>query len=350
MKRLHKNLADGRGHNCGKQDMVNMINQFWKDKEVLITGYEGFLGSHLTRTLLNFGARIWGLDIVVHRKKTILSDGELNRVRIIKGSVTNFSLVSEIIKEGKIELIFHLAAETLVGKSLRKPLKTFSTNIKGTWQILEASKVSNTIKGIIVASSDKAYGDHKKLPYKEDTSLSGAHPYDVSKSCADLLSYMYFYTYGLPVCVTRCGNIFGPGDFNFSRIVPDTIRSIIMDKSLIIRSDGKFTRDYVYVTDVVNGYILLAEKMQKLKLFGEAFNFSDGDAISVLELVRKIYDISGNKPNYRIIGTAKCEIRHQHLSPKKARKVLSWKPSYTKQEGLKNALQWYREYFQDGKR
>ncbi len=264
-----------------------MKNNFWKNKKVLITGYEGFLGSQLTSTLLNYGAKIWGLDIITHRKHTVLSGEELKKINIIRGSVTNFSLVSKIIRENKIEYIFHLAAEALVDECLKNPVRGFSSNIKGTWNVLEAARNNNTIKAIVIASSDKAYGSHKELPYKEGAPLRGNHPYDVSKSCADLIAYTYYHTYNLPVCVTRCGNIFGPGDFNFSRIIPDAIRSAIKGRTLIIRSDGKFTRDYIHVDDIVNGYILLAQKMQKLKLFGEAFNFSDEKPISVLKLVKR---------------------------------------------------------------
>lgn len=322
-----------------------MANVFWKNKNVLITGYEGFLGSNLTKALLDCKANVFGLDILTRRKKTILSSKELNKIIIIKGSIENFLLVSKIIKENKIEFIFHLAAKSLVGDCLQKPVKAFSTNIKGTWNVLEASRDSNTVKAIVIASSDKAYGSHTKLPYKENTPLSGTHPYDASKSCADLIAYTYYYTYGVPVAVTRCGNIFGPGDFNFSRIIPDTIRSIIQNKTLVIRSDGKFTRDYVYVDDIVSGYVLLAEKMQKLKMFGEAFNFSDENPMSVLELVKKIYKMTNKKPNYKILGKAKYEIKHQYLSSKKARKILGWKPKTTLDEGLKKTIEWYRDYF-----
>ena len=330
-------------HKPTMESMVNMANDFWKNKNVLITGYEGFLGSHLTRTLLNCGARVCGLDIHTHRKQTILSGKELAKVRIIKGSVENFSLVSEIIKKHKIEFIFHLAAKSLVGECLREPIKAFSTNIRGTWNILEASRNSNTIKVIVIASSDKAYGSHTKLPYKENASLSGSHPYDVSKSCADLIAHTYYNTYGLPVAVTRCGNIFGPGDFNFSRIIPYAVRSAIMNKKLIIRSDGKFIRDYIYVDDVVNAYLSLSEKFQRLKLDGKAFNFSYEKPISVLELVKIIYYLTGKELNYKILDQAKYEIKKQYLLSKKAKEILGWKPRFTLEEGLKKTIGWHKD-------
>ena len=321
------------------------MNNYFKNKKVLITGYEGFLGSNLTKTLLGYNANIYGLDILTNRDRTILIN-EYENIHVIKGDVADFDTVSEIIKKNKIEVIFHLAAESLVGKAFSDPRNTFTTNICGTWNILEASRISKTVKSIIVASSDKAYGSHKRLPYKEKTPLSGSHPYDVSKICADLLAYSYFKTYGLPVCITRCGNIFGPGDFNFSRIIPDSIKSMILNKTLIIRSDGKFTRDYIYVDDIVSGYLILAAKMDKLKLYGEAFNFSNENPISVLDLVNLILKINGKgKLNYEIKNEAEKEIRHQYLSANKAKKMLKWKPEHSLEEGLEKTIAWYQNYF-----
>lgn len=323
-------------------EMTDNKSRFWEDKKIFITGYEGFLGSNLTKILLGYDAKVWGLDIITHRKNTILSDEDLNKIKITKGSVGNFSLVSEIIRENNIEFIFHLAAEALVGRCNKNPLRTFSTNIKGSWNVLEASRNTNSIKTIIVASSDKAYGIQKELPYRENSPLAGCHPYDVSKSCTDLLAYTYFRTYHLPVCITRCGNLYGPGDFNFSRIVPDTVRSALRNKTLIIRSDGLFNRDYNYVEDIVRGYLLLAQKAESLKLYGEAFNFSNEAPVSVLELVRMILKLAGqNEFNYKIANTAKYEIRHQYLSAQKAQRVLKWSPRYTFEEGLKKTIEWY---------
>ena len=308
-------------------------------------GYEGFLGSWLTKTLLDYGARIVGLDILTRRKKTILSKKDLAQIKITRGNVNNFNLVSKLIKDNKAEFIFHLAAESLVGRCYRYPQNAFSTNIEGTWNILEAGRNNKTVKGIIIASSDKAYGNHKNLPYKENYSLCGDHPYDVSKSCADLLANSYFYTYKTPVCVTRCGNIFGFGDFNFSRIIPDTIRSILRKKELLIRSDGKFIRDYIYVGDIVNGYLTLATKMSKSNIQGEAFNFSNNKPISVLELVKLIYKLMGSKPNYKILNKAKYEIKKQFLSSAKARRLLHWKPEYSQKDALMATINSYTDYF-----
>lgn len=324
-----------------------MINKnFWKNKRILITGYEGFLGSHLTKKLLSLGADIVGVDIKVRRKETILEEEDYKKLKIIKGSVTNYSLMKNILERYKIEIIFHLAAEALVGKCLKNPVKTFTTNIKGTWQILEAARGLKRFISIIVASSDKAYGTQKKLPYKENMPLLGNHPYDVSKSCADLIAYTYFHTYSLPVVITRCGNIYGPGDFNFSRIVPDAIRCALYGKELLIRSDGRFVRDYVFVDDIVTGYILLAQQLKKKNLAGEAFNFSNEKPISVIKLIEEIYKIVDKRPKYKILNEAKYEIKYQYLSSQKARKILKWRPKYSLEEGLKDTIKWYRSYFQ----
>lgn len=318
---------------------------FWKGKRVLVTGHEGFLGSNLTRQLLERGAKIVGLDIKVDRKDTIFTKDEYERCITVKGSVADFSLVKKIIAKYKIETIFHVAAEAIVGRSLKDPLNTFQANIAGTWNILEASRQLGIVESIVVASSDKAYGSHKILPYKEDAPLIGNHPYDVSKSCADLIAYTYYHTYNIPVAVTRCGNIYGPGDFNYSRIIPDAMRCMHYGRTLLIRSDGKFTRDYVYVEDIVNGYLLLAEKLKKLKLAGEAFNISDENPISVLNLLGQLSRLSGKKFNYKILDQARYEIKDQYLASGKARKILGWKPKYTLEQGLERTVAWYNEYY-----
>jgi len=323
-----------------------MERNFWKNKKVLITGYEGFLGSNLTKVLVSSGARIFGLDIRTNRKDTILSAKDYQKITVIKGSVTDYNLLKKILAGKNINIVFHLAAEAIVGKCHHNPLRAFSTNIKGTWNILEACRVVAGIEAIIIASSDKAYGAHKKLPYKEDAPLQGNHPYDVSKSCADLIANTYFHTFGLPVAITRCGNIYGPGDFNFSRLIPDAMRCLCSNKKLFIRSDGKFIRDYVYVDDIVDGYIRLAELLKKRNFSGEAFNFSDEKPITVIKLLGKINKLSiNNKLNYKILNKVKYEIKYQYLSYRKARRLLGWKAHYNLEEGLQKTAQWYFSYF-----
>jgi len=309
---------------------------------VLITGFEGFLGSNLTRALIPSGARIIGLDIKTGRKATLLAPDDYRRISVVKGSVANYKLLEKIIRENKINLVFHLAAEAIVGKCHNRPLSAFSANIRGTWNVLEACRNAKNIEAVILASSDKAYGIHEKLPYTEKAPLQGSHPYDVSKSCADLIANTYAHTYGLPVCVTRCGNIYGPGDFNSSRLVPDAVKCALAGKKLLIRSDGLFTRDYVFVEDIVNGYILLAEKMRKLNLAGEAFNFSCENPLTVIELVKMIAKSVGKPVDYKILNQAKYEIKHQYLSSRKARAKLGWKPKFSVLAGLIQTIESYR--------
>ncbi len=316
---------------------------YWKGKRVLITGYEGFLGSNLAKCLLSRGANIAGIDINVKRKDTILTGDDYRNISVIKGSVTNYRLVKDSILRHRPEVIFHLAAESIVGHAFSNPSRALSTNVTGTWTVLEACRVSSCVNAVVVASSDKAYGVHVKLPYKESFCLKADNPYDVSKSCSDLITRMYFHTYGLKAAITRCGNIYGPGDFNFSRIVPDAICCAISGKPLLIRSDGRFIRDYVYVEDITRGYMLLAQALQKGRFSGEAFNLSIESPITVIDLVSRIYSLLGKEPNYRIMNAARHEIRRQYLSSAKARRQLGWCPRYSLDKGLKKTIDWYKK-------
>lgn len=321
---------------------------YWKDRRVLVTGYEGFLGSNLTRRLLAYGSKVFGMDIRVLRKETIFSGDDYKKINIVKGDVKNYRLVRETIGKNKIEVIFHLAAEAIVGKALLDPVRSFYTNITGTWNILEASRVLEGVESIVLASSDKAYGTHKVLPYTERSALRADNPYDVSKSCGDLIATAYNHTYGVPVAVTRCGNIFGPGDFNFSRIVPEALRCAILGRQLSIRSDGRFIRDYIFVDDVVDGYIALAGTMRRLDIGGEAFNLSSGVPVTVIDLVNEIYRLAGAKADYKILNRAKHEIRRQYLDSKKAKKVLGWKPAFGLKEALSRTITWYESFLKKG--
>lgn len=268
----------------------------------------------------------------------------IDKVSIVHGDVEDLNLIERALNEYEIDTVFHLAAQTIVGTGNRSPISTFETNIKGTWNILEASRRISTVKAIIIASSDKAYGDQKILPYDENTSLKGTHPYDVSKSCADLIAYTYYKTYGLPVCVTRCGNFYGGGDLNYNRIIPGTIRSILNNDAPIIRSDGTLIRDYIYIKDGVDAYILLAEKMKELNLYGEAFNFSTEEKYTVKEITEKIITIMKSDLKPKILNEVKNEIQDQYLSAKKAKTILGWTSKYTLDDGLKETIDWYKKY------
>jgi CDP-glucose 4,6-dehydratase len=322
-----------------------MNNNFWKDRNVLVTGCTGLLGSWLTEALVEKGANVVGLVRDLVPRSNLRELGCWERINLVRGEVEDYPLLERALNEYEIDTVFHLAAQTIVSIANRCPLSTFESNIKGTWNLLEASRRVDTVKRIVVASSDKAYGSHEKLPYSEDAPLQGRHPYDVSKSCADLLARSYFETYDLPVSVTRCGNLFGGGDLNWNRIIPGTIRSVYNGEVPIIRSDGKYIRDYFFVKDAVAGYLLQAEKTAEDGVRGEAFNFSDQRQINVGELVNLILELMGRKEiQPRVLDQVKGEIKHQYLDSAKARKILDWKPLYTLEEGLGETIDWYRRF------
>lgn len=321
-----------------------MNREFWGNKKVLVTGHEGFLGSCLVKKLIECRAEVIGVDKVINRPVSMLN-GLRHKIIVVKGDVSDSDFIKRFVNEYKPEIIFHLAAEAIVEECHKNPIRAFKSNIEGTWNILEGTKNKKFVKSIVVASSDKAYGSHEILPYKEDAPLQGNHPYDVSKSCTDLICNTYFNTYGVPVSVTRCGNIFGPGDFNYSRIVPDAIRCALNCKTFIMRSDGSYTRDYVYIDDIISGYLLVAENIYKKNIAGMAFNFSYEKPISVMDIVKKIYKITGNKINYKVENRARYEIKHQYLSSSRARRILNWKPRYDLNKGLEKTIEWYSDLF-----
>ena len=325
-----------------------MKDNYWRNKNVFVTGCTGLLGSWLVKELINNGANVTGLIRDWIPKSNLILQGSLNKINTVRGDVEDYFLMERVINEYEIDTVFHLAAQTIVSIANRNPISTFEANIKGTWNILEACRKNPTVKRVVMASSDKAYGEHEILPYKEDAPLKGTHPYDVSKSCADLLAYTYYNTYNLPVCVTRCGNFYGGGDLNFNRIVPGTIRSILLDESPVIRSDGTFIRDYIYIRDAVNAYLFLAEKMDELDINGEAFNFSNEIQLNVLELTNEILKIMGRTDLEPVVlNEVKSEIKHQYLSATKAKKTLGWNPIYTVESGLKETIDWYKEFFKN---
>jgi CDP-glucose 4,6-dehydratase len=318
------------------------MTNFWLDRPTLVTGATGLVGGWVVKRLLRSQADVVCLVRDWVPESEFVRSGLLSQVKTVRGDVCDQALLERVCGEYEIDTVLHLAAQTLVPVANRNPVATFETNIGGTWALLEACRRSPKVKQIILASSDKAYGDAEKLPYDESTPLCGRHPYDVSKSCADLIAQAYAATYGLPVAITRCGNFYGPGDLNWNRIVPGTIRSVLRGERPVIRSDGQNVRDYFYVEDGAAAYLLLAEKLAADPgLRGEAFNFSTEEQLTVLELVEKILAAMNSRLTPDVRNEATNEIRHQSLSAAKAREQLGWRPLFTLDEGLRRTIPWY---------
>ena len=323
------------------------MSGFWKNRNVFITGCTGLLGSHLAGMLVDRQANVVGLVRDAVPKSNLVRTGVYNEINIVRGCVEDYFTIERALNEYETDTVFHLAAQTIVGTANRNPLSTFETNTKGSWCVLEACRRVPVVKRIVMASSDKAYGHHEKLPYDETSPLQGSHPYDVSKSCADLIAHAYYATYRSPVCITRCGNFYGPGDLNFNRLVPGTIRSVLNNEPPVIRSDGAYIRDYLYVKDAALAYIHLAERMESPEIHGEAFNFSNELQITVLELANKILRAMGRTDlEPLVLNQAEHEIRQQYLSARKAREMLGWKPSYDFDRALEETIEWYTEFFE----
>jgi len=317
---------------------------FWQGRNVFVTGCTGFLGWWLTDELVRQGAQVVGLVRDQVPQSPFYLQGLDQKIAVVRGAVEEEQVVLRAINEYEIDTVFHLAAQAIVGVANRNPVSTFEANIKGTWVLLEACRQSALVSRIVVASSDKAYGQHADLPYDESFPLQGNHPYDVSKSCADLIAHTYHNTYETPVCITRCGNLFGPGDLNFNRIVPGTIQAILRDQNPVIRSDGSPMRDYVFVQDIVNAYLLLAAHMDDRKIHGKAFNFGTGGPISVLDLTLEILRAAKREdlvPEVR--NNASGEILHQYLSSEQANRVLGWKPTSKLSGRLAETFSWYHD-------
>ena len=320
---------------------------FWRDRPVFVTGATGLVGSWLVARLARAGADVVCLVRDWVPQSALVRDGHLSSYKVVTGDLYDMALMERTLSEYEISTVFHLGAQTIVGTANRNPVPTFETNIGGTWALMEAARRTPTVKQVVVASSDKAYGACDTLPYDEGTPLHGQHPYDVSKSCADLISTTYAHTYGLPVTVTRCGNFYGGGDLNWNRIVPGTIRAALRGERPVIRSDGQFVRDYFYVEDGAAVYTLLAEKMgDHGAIAGQAYNFSNEIQVTVLELVEKILQKMGSDLKPEVRNEASNEIRHQYLSAAKARRELGWAPLYTMDEGLERTIAWYRDFFE----
>ena len=320
------------------------MENYWKNKKVFITGGNGFLGSHLTEELINRGVR--PVVLVYEDNPGAVSEQKdhASKTEVIRGDIRNLALLQEIVRTHEIDTIFHLAAQAIVDQALDDPLATFEANIQGTWNILEVTKQNPGVKRVVVASSDKAYGQHDTLPYVEDThTLKAAYPYEVSKTCTDLISQSFARTFGLPITITRCANLYGPGDLKMNRLIPRTIAQLHRGEAPVIRDTGASVRDYLYVQDAVEAYCLLAEKMHE-GIYGEAFNFSTNTPVSVLEAIQTISDEMGVHVEPEIIITHGMEIRNQYASYDKAKKHLGWEPTHTFAEGVRKTIPWYVEY------
>jgi len=321
---------------------------FWRNRPVAVTGATGFLGSHLTQRLVDLGAQV----VVLLRDDvppSPIADGWTSDVAVVRGAVEDQDVVERMLGDYEVRTLMHLAAQSQVGVANRNPVATYEANVAGTWSVLEAARRSPRVTEVVTASSDKAYGAQPELPYDEDMPLLAVNPYDVSKACADLISTSYHRTFGLPVCVTRCGNFFGPGDRNWERLVPGTIRSLLRGEAPVIRSDGTMVRDYLYVVDGALAYLRLAEAMAAdPALLGEAFNFSTETPMTVLELVERLQAAAGTSFEPVILATATHEIDSQFLSAAKARKVLDWTPTVSVEDALVETVEWYRRHLGDG--
>jgi CDP-glucose 4,6-dehydratase len=318
----------------------------WSGRRVLVTGASGFVGSWLVRALVQRQASVVVLLRDADPQSDLLRSGLIRQTSVVNGELEDYETVRRAINEHEVDTVFHLAAQAIVGAALRDPLPTFEANIRGTYHVLEAARVhAALVKAVVIASSDKAYGDSDNLPYKETHSLIGRHPYDVSKSCTDLIASSYYHTYHLPITIARCGNIYGGGDLNWTRIVPGTIRSLLRRERPILRSDGSMVRDYIFVEDAVDAYLALAEQMARPEVMGQAFNFSTESYVTVREIVAAIQQVMNARDLEPIIqNRASGEIRAQSLCSAKAHAVLGWSARHDLVAGLRKTAAWYRAY------
>jgi len=321
------------------------MSEFWKDRSVFVTGAFGFVGANLTKALLDTGANVICLRRDDTNPNSLDGLGLTSKVTAVRGELEDLSLLSRILNEYEIDAVFHLAAQAIVGAANRSPISTFESNIRGTYMLLEACRLSPLVKRVVVASSDKAYGTSPTLPYHEDLPLQGVFPYDVSKSCTDLLARSFAKTYDLPVTVARAANIYGPGDINLSRIIPGTILSVLKGEDPIVRSDGTPVREYIHVSDVVTGYLRLLEEIDATR--GEAYNIGSGDHFDVLSLVGKIIEACGasgrSKPVVMLQKKIEREIDQQYLSSEKMHQATGWRAENRLEDGLTGTIAWYRE-------
>jgi CDP-glucose 4,6-dehydratase len=327
-------------------ETLELNRGFWLDRPTYVTGGTGLVGSWLVKRLIEEGADVVCLVRDWIPQSEMVRKGWIEQVKVVRGDIVDRALQERVLGEYEIDTVIHLAAQTIVTIANRNPVSTFETNIAGTWNLLEACRRSPKVRQVVVASSDKAYGDQPTLPYSENTPLQGQHPYDVSKAAADLIAHSYAKSYDLPVVITRCGNFYGGGDLNWNRIIPGTIRSILRGQRPIIRSDGNYVRDYFYVEDGAAAYMLLAEALEgKPDLKGQAFNFSNEIQITVSEIVDRILQLMDSNLEVDIRNEVTNEIHHQYLSASKSREILNWKPLFTLEEGLQKTIDWYEDFF-----
>jgi CDP-glucose 4,6-dehydratase len=329
-------------------ETMKLNRGFWIDRPTYVTGGTGLVGSWLVQRLIEAGADVVCLVRDWVPQSEMVRKGWIERVKVVRGDVSDRALQERVLGEYEIDTVIHLAAQTIVTIANRNPISTFETNIAGTWNLLEACRRSPRVRQIVVASSDKAYGDQETLPYNENTPLQGQHPYDVSKSAADLIACTYAKSFETPVVITRCGNFYGGGDLNWNRIIPGTIRSILRGQRPVIRSDGNYIRDYFYVEDGAAAYMLLAEALgTNPELRGQAFNFSNEIQVTVSNIVSQILKLMGSDLIADIRNEVTNEIHHQYLSASKARELLNWHPLFTLEGGLQHTIDWYKDFFEN---
>lgn len=327
------------------EEMGMNKSSFWLDRPTFVTGATGLVGSWLVKRLVESGADVVCLVRDWVPQSELVRTGLLERVKVVRGDIRDQTVLERVLGEYEIDTVMHLAAQTIVTIANRNPISTFESNIAGTWNLMEACRRSPRVKQIVLASSDKAYGDQQVLPYSENTPLQGKHPYDVSKSCADLIAKTYAVSYDLPVVITRCGNFYGGGDLNWNRIIPGTIRSVLRGQSPVIRSTGEYIRDYFYVEDGAAAYMLLAEKLAEQPLLrGEAFNFSNEIQVTVIEIVAQILHQMNSTLKPDIRNEVNNEILHQYLSAEKAHNLLNWAPLFNLDEALSLTIEWYKKF------
>jgi CDP-glucose 4,6-dehydratase len=321
----------------------------WRDRRVLVTGATGMVGSALCRSLVDLGARVTAFVQDVDPVTEFYRGGTATEAAVVNGTLEDYKTVERAVNEHETSVIFHLGAQTIVGTARRAPLPTLATNVMGTAHVMEAARRhSELVSAVVVASSDKAYGERNDLPYREDMPLVGKAPYEVSKSCADLIAQAYWHAYGVPVAIARCGNIYGPGDLNWSRVVPGTIRSLLRNERPVLRSDGTFLRDYLFLADVVAAYLVLAESLLAGSNVGLAFNFGPERPLSVFEIYRETCLATvGHEVEAEVLGDAKHEIHDQYLDATLAHRLLGWQPATALPDGLAATVPWYREWFGD---